>query len=161
MSGRETIDISSTITASNGSRCPAPWRGARSGRAPSRRCSVVAAPTPGPTACSSSDSVSRAAALPVGAASAMRIGTPRASAWSASAATTREIVAVLPVPGPPQMTAVRARTAVRTAVRCASSRRSAAAGDAARLRSSRASSTSGNGPQRPSRAAVIDSSSCQ
>ncbi|MNI56557.1 hypothetical protein D3C73_1115690 [compost metagenome] len=47
------------------------------------------------------DSVSRAAALPVGAARRMRNGLPASTAGAWSKASRRTTVVVLPVPGPP------------------------------------------------------------
>jgi hypothetical protein len=64
----------------------------------------------------------RAAALPVGAASATSgERAPAAAACSAISATMRATVVVLPVPGPPATTAKRRRTAVAAASRCRSS----------------------------------------
>ena len=130
----ETIEVSSTITTSWGSRLPRWWRKRLwlSGRQPSRRCRVeaLAARSWARTAslASSSSAASwtassrRAAATAVGAASAMRgWGRPAASACSASSATMRATVVVLPVPGPPATTAKRWRTAAAPAARWRSS----------------------------------------
>ena len=62
------------------------------------------------------DSCKRAAALPVGAASAMRSG--RSSASSSNSASNITTVRVLPVPGPPEMTQNRRRSAVKAATFC-------------------------------------------
>ncbi|MNT01832.1 hypothetical protein D3C72_1363160 [compost metagenome] len=85
---RCTIDASSTISTSTSSGLPAWWAKARvSGRAPSKLCRVRAAPmrrasssrgnaspalAASPSKALSIDCFRRAAALPVGAASAMR-----------------------------------------------------------------------------------------
>ncbi len=111
----DTIDVSSTTMTSCGSRLPRWWRNRDdvSGRGPSSRCSVVAR-SPASRCRSASSSVStssatascsRAAALPVGAANAIRSGgRPAVCACSASSASSRATVVVLPVPGPPVST---------------------------------------------------------
>jgi hypothetical protein len=124
MSVSETIEVSSTMTTSWGSRLPRLWRKRLwlSGRQPRRRCSVeafrssscarIAPATSRPAASSWTASSKRAAALPVGAASATSSGgDPEAAACSASSATMRATVVVLPVPGPPATTARRRSTA--------------------------------------------------
>ena len=58
----------------------------------------------------------RAAALPVGADKATRSGTTIFNSWSN--AKTRTTVVVLPVPGPPLITAKGRRTANAAASRC-------------------------------------------
>ena len=63
----------------------------------------------------------RAAALPVGAASATLSRRPVSSASSWAARTSREMVTVLPVPGPPAITAIRRLSEVSTASRCSGS----------------------------------------
>jgi hypothetical protein len=110
----DTIDVSSTITTSYGSRFVRSCRNrlCEPGRQPSSRCRVEAGSagrSASPAARSDSDSwatasCSRAAALPVGAASAIR-GT--VSKHSSSSAISRATVVVLPVPGPPAMTVTR------------------------------------------------------
>ena len=75
-----------------------------------------AVPTSPRTAC-----CSRAAALPVGAARAMRSGgSPAVAACSASSASSAATVVVLPVPGPPVSTVVRWARATGAAARCSS-----------------------------------------
>ena len=118
MSGNDTMEVSSTMTTSSTRGWPAWWRMRTvPGRAPSRACTVVArAPSSSSASPSTSGSVDcrswaatawkaspmRAAALPVGAARAMRRrpdGSPARSRASRAAT-----VWVLPVPGPPTMT---------------------------------------------------------
>ena len=135
MSERDTIDVSSTITTSCGSRLPRSWRKRLwlSGRQPSSRCSVEArrpsrlgadrVADVEASACSWTASSSRAAALPVGAASATSgCGAPAAGACSARSATIRATVVVLPVPGPPATTVKPPRTADAHARACRPSR---------------------------------------
>ncbi len=73
--------------------------------------------SPSSAACSATDSCSRAAALPVGAARAMR------RPGSCSSASTRATVWVLPVPGPPASTVVQRVAASAAPRRCRSGRR--------------------------------------
>ena len=65
-------------------------------------------------------SPSRAAALPVGAAKAMRSGFPACSAWVCNSDSSRTTVVVLPVPGPPVMRVKRPRAASAQATFCQS-----------------------------------------
>ena len=125
--GRSTIEHSSTTSTSRSSgRCASRAGNTACGRKPSRRCRVMA--SAGSAARSESDSgnaarpartdsLSRCAALPVGAASAMRNGCP---AKCCNSARTRSTVNVLPVPGPPQITVRRERSALTAAMRCQS-----------------------------------------
>ena len=66
------------------------------------------------------DSPSRAAALPVGAASAMRKGVCWRAGSACSRASRRTTVVVLPVPGPPVMSVKRLRAARAQATFCQS-----------------------------------------
>ncbi|SHV46891.1 Uncharacterised protein [Mycobacteroides abscessus subsp. abscessus] len=100
-----------------------------SGRDPNRRCSVVACNPANRDRSTASSwltssrtaSCSRAAALPVGAASAIRNGAALADdAWSASSANSRATVVVLPVPGPPVSTVRPCDSAMSAAARCSS-----------------------------------------
>ena len=125
-----TMDDSSTTTTSCLSRLPRSCLNlvALSGRQPSSRCRVTpcgwprrATPSGTPVSPASSAvtaSCSRLAALPVGAVSATEIRSPRAAAWSASSASIRATVVVLPVPGPPVRIVVHRRTAVAAASTC-------------------------------------------
>ena len=133
----ETIDASSTSTTSCGSRLARWWRNRvrLSGRQPSSRCRVIASTWASgsttaracgsgvrsriPAIAPSSAALTLAAALPVGAASPTRSGRPpAAAACSASSASTPATVVVLPVPGPPVSTLVRARVTTSAAARC-------------------------------------------
>ena len=124
----DTMDISSTTTTSYGSRLSAWWRNRPRllGSQPSSRCRVTAdrsatrATSSGPSRLRASASASdnRAAALPVGAASAIRGGRP---GWSPSMASTLATVVVLPVPGPPASTVTHCRAQTSAARRCRSS----------------------------------------
>ena len=100
-----------------------------SGITPSRRCSVVASVGKCPRSSANAGSLStafwidsfiRAAAFPVGAASATRGVVPRAANCPCKSASTAATVRVLPVPGPPVMTQKPRRTAVSAARRCQS-----------------------------------------
>ena len=117
MSESETIDASSITTTSCGKRWPRWWRNfpGRSGLVPSKRWMVVPATVRSPaltgsgvsrrSASSRTASSIRAAALPVGAASATSGGlVPWLQACSPSRASSRATVVVLPVPGPPAIT---------------------------------------------------------
>ena len=130
------MDASSTTTRSQGSGlsrwCLKPMA---PGMTPSSRCRVDAsAGIPSRTAFGrSSEAVAPAmaacslpAALPVGAARAMRRG--RSAGCSRSSARIRATVVVLPVPGPPDMTQRRLITATAAATRCQSGRDGASAG---------------------------------
>ncbi len=86
-------------------------------------------------------SVSRAAALPVGAAIATRSGSP---AWSASTASSFATVVVLPVPGPPASTLTHRWAATTAASRCRSE--SSAGNSRATASATRSGSTVGLGP---------------
>ena len=107
-----------------GSGCGCP------GRQPSSRCRVIAVdarPSRARSAVgrarpssSSTASCSRAAALPVGAVSAIRSVGRRRSACSASRASSPATVVVLPVPGPPVSTVVHWRGGRAAAARCSS-----------------------------------------
>ena len=115
----DTIEVSSTTTTSWGSRLSRSCRNRTllSGRQPSSRCSVDGPEVAEPLAVGRRESrrrsrpatasCSRAAALPVGAVSAIRSGRRRRrSACSASSASRPATVVVLPVPGPPVSTVV-------------------------------------------------------
>ena len=130
----DTIEVSSTITTSNGRRLPRSWRKRLwvPGFQPRRRWSVeassssrrarIAGSTSSRAASPWTASASRAAALPVGAARATSGGAaPAASACSSSSATIRATVVVLPVPGPPATTASRRSTAAAAACFCLTS----------------------------------------
>ena len=120
----ETIDISSTTTTSYGSRLSAWWRKRPRvpGSQPSSRCRVTAdrsatrATSSGASRfrASASASDSRAAALPVGAANAIRGARP---GWSPSMASTLATVVVFPVPGPPASTVTHCRALTSAARR--------------------------------------------
>ena len=109
----DTIDVSSTITTSKGNGFSAPWVcSARPGTTPMIRCSVpaVRATRSGYRNLPRTAVSKRVAAFPVGAVRATVTG-PR----GASASMIRETTVVLPDPGPPVMTQVRALVAARTA----------------------------------------------
>ena len=121
----DTIDVSSTTITSCGSRLPRLWRNLAevSGLLPSSRCSVIAC---NPANACRSDGASlptsswtascrRAAALPVGAASAIRKWVPLVSKANSLAT-----VVVLPVPGPPVSTVNPCDSATSAAARCSS-----------------------------------------
>jgi len=129
MSGRSTIEASSTITTSQGSGLRSLWRKpVEPGMVPSRRWIVVTwlgiarftSSAHGSASRSEvMDDASRAAALPVGAAIAIRI---RASpGCSSNRPRMRTTVVVLPVPGPPEMTEKCRRSAASAACRWRSS----------------------------------------
>ena len=126
ISDSETIEVSSTMTTSWGSRWPRWWRKRLwlPGRQPSSRCSVEA--------CSASSAVAdgfvdrelgrllvyrflepRRGLAGGGGERDQRRARPLAAACSASSATIRATVVVLPVPGPPATTANRRSTAAR------------------------------------------------
>ena len=110
----DTIDVSSTITTSKGSGLSASWvRSARPGTTPTILCSVpvVRATRSGCRNLFRTAVSRRVAALPVGAVRATVTG-PR----EVSVSMIRETTVVLPEPGPPVMTLVRARVAAWTAV---------------------------------------------
>ena len=127
----DTIDVSSTTITSWGNRFSRWWRNRDelSGRDRNSRCSVDAfssgrrsrstASSLSTSNCTASSSL--AAALPVGAASAIRSGgLPDSDACSASRASSRATVVVLPVPGPPVSTVSDCVRATSAAVRCSS-----------------------------------------
>ena len=132
---RCTIDASSTISTSTSSGLPAWWAKARvSGRAPSKLCRVRAAPmrrassssgkasptfSARPLKALSIDCFNRAAALPVGAASAMR-SCSGCGETANSRVNRLATVYVLPVPGPPVMMATLPRRAMAHATFCQS-----------------------------------------
>lgn len=161
-SARSSIDASSTTSASIGSGLPAWWtKPPAAGVTPSRRCTVLASAgrrlRNGSGRCAARSriaSVIRAAALPVGAASAIRDSGSCASR-QASRFTT---VVVLPVPGPPLITVSRPRSASAAASFCQSAAPASPAALAANSACSRsrvaASSSSGGAlAARTSRAA--------
>ena len=125
------MDVSSTTITSCGSRLPR-WcrnRDEVSGRLPKSRCNVVACnPESRSRSTVSSWSISSCtascnltAALPVGAASAMRsLALPLGSACRANSANSRATVVVLPVPGPPVSTVRPCASAISAASRCSS-----------------------------------------
>ena len=128
----DTIEVSSTTTTSWGSRLRRSCRNRlRLPRfQPSSRCRVWATGRPtasrwssngAPASAVRTASCSRAAALPVGAVSAIRSGR---SDWSASSASSPATAVVLPVPGPPVSTVVHCRAAASAAARCSSYRSS-------------------------------------
>ena len=121
-SARSSIEASSTTSASMASGCAASCA-KPAGVTPSRRCTVddvvgILSRSAGGRCCARwrMASVMRAAALPVGAASAMRQSGASASR-QASRLTT---VVVLPVPGPPLITVSRPRSASAAASCCQS-----------------------------------------
>ena len=169
-------------STSSASGCRASWRKWRvSGRLPSRRCSVATSVgTAARTASGSSrppkarpvtafviDSLSRAAALPVGAAMRMRSARPPpcgASASCCSSASSLTTVVVLPVPGPPVTIANALRAASAQASFCQSSGAASDGGNStASARRSAASPGAGSAPGRvrASIAARMDRSNCQ
>jgi len=122
---RSIIEASSTTTRSTASSGTASC--ARLLRTCSNLCSVTA--WVGMCCCMATgsfcsadaiDSPSRAAALPVGAASAMRKGACWRAGSACSSASRRTTVVVLPVPGPPVMSEKRLRAASAQATFCQS-----------------------------------------
>ena len=125
ISDSDTIEVSSTITTSCGSRLPRSWRKRLwlPGRQPSSRCSVDAVEREQPRADLVVDvelarprrgRPPRAARRPCRSARRARraaAARPRRAACSASSATIRATVVVLPVPGPPATTAKPAQHA--------------------------------------------------
>ncbi len=174
----DIIEVSSTTTTSYGSGLDRLCRNRveLSGRHPSSRCSVPAsrarmrsrrstaassAPSPpgnsGRFVAARSAWPMRAAAFPVGAASATRSG------WSPSSdistPSSRAIVVVLPVPGPPVTTLVQRRQATSAASRWSAD---ASSGKyAARAATRAASSTGGAATSRAVRSSTTCVSSCQ
>ncbi|MCY1348236.1 hypothetical protein D9M69_343790 [compost metagenome] len=162
ISARSTIDASSTTSTSSGSGLAAWWRTCgRSPRLPSRRCRVRASSGSAAFTASltgrwalalRSASAMRAAALPVGAARPMARRSP--PGCSSSAASRRTTVVVLPVPGPPEITARLRRTAWAAARRCQSGCWVLKANRRARLSARRASSSAGSCSTRASSCAA-------
>ena len=138
ISGRSTIEHSSTTSTSSSSGRARSRAGCMDcAWKPSSRCRVVASDGRSARCASLSgslrkpsctDSLSRCAALPVGAARAMRSGP---GAKCRTRASTRKAVKVLPVPGPPQMTVSGARRATVAATLCQSVSSSSAEGSTA------------------------------
>ena len=106
-------------------------------------------------------SSSRAAALPVGAASPIRTGRP---GWSSSSASSRATVVVLPVPGPPDSTLTQLSALTAAASRCgiglAVDRRPGTAGPGRRP-AARRRRPAGRRPRRCCRPSRTCSSCCQ
>ena len=133
---RSTMEASSTTRTSTGRGFSRSCRKrTEPGLKPSSRWMVIASPgmasrisrlTGSRSRVRRMASCIRAAALPVGAASAIWSGRP--AACSRSSARIRITVVVLPVPGPPEITQKRLSTATAAAVRCQSTAPSAAGG---------------------------------
>ena len=113
-----TIEHSSTTTTSYLSRLPRSWRNrvVLSGRQPSSRCRVIASGRPtrarslAPAAAASSPSdrlLQPGRGLAGRCGQRDRDGRRSGRAWSASSASSRATVVVLPVPGPPVSTVVQ------------------------------------------------------
>ena len=104
-----------------GPRCRAGRRGAGAASPPAGPVSRARSDSGNRATSSSTACWSRAAALPVGAASAIRgAGRAGAAACSTSSASSAATVVVLPVPGPPVRTVVLCDSAIRAAARCSS-----------------------------------------